>query len=135
NLAPAAPEIFLTLAICGVLLADVFLREEQRVVTYWLAMLALVGTAAVSAAYWAEGSVTTFAGSYVADDAASMLKMVAYLAVAIVLLYSRDHLLRSWLFQGEFSLLGLFGLLGIMVMLSAQSLLVIYRGLELLSLS
>jgi NADH-quinone oxidoreductase subunit N len=82
-----------------------------------------------------DGSVTTFAGSYVADSAASMLKMVAYLVVAIVFLYSRDHLVRTGLFQGEFFLLALFGLLGIMVMLSAQSLLIVYLGLEILSLS
>ncbi len=48
NYAAAAPEIFLGLAICVVLLVDVFLRDDQRNVTYVLAMLALIGTAAVT---------------------------------------------------------------------------------------
>ena len=48
NYAAAAPEIFLGLAICVVLLVDVFLKDEQRETTYVLSMLALIGTAAVS---------------------------------------------------------------------------------------
>ncbi len=51
NYAAAAPEIFLGLAICVVLLVDVFLRDDQRNVTYVLAMLALIGTAAMTAIF------------------------------------------------------------------------------------
>ena len=55
--------------------------------------------------------------------------------VALVFLYSRDYLVRAGLFKGEFFILGLFGLLGVMVMISANNLLILYLGLELLSLS
>ena len=131
----AASEIFLTGALCVVLLVDVFLKQEQRQVTYVLAMLALVGTAACSW-YWGSNQVlTTFAGSFIAGPAANVLKMVAYLVVALVFLYSRGYLEEHGLFRGEFFVLSLFGLLGIMIMISAHSMLTMYLGLELLSLS
>ena len=135
NLAPAAAEIFLALAICVVLLADVFLRDDQRNVTYVLAMLALIGTAGATWYFSVTSPVITFNGSFIADPAGGVLKMFAYIIVGIVFLYSREHLERSGLLKGEFFLLGLFGLLGIMIMISANSLLTLYLGLEVLALS
>ena len=81
NYAAAAPEIFLGLAICVVLLADVFLRDDQRNITYVLAMLALIGTAAVTALFPVTSTVVTFSGSYVTDPASGVLKMFAYITV------------------------------------------------------
>ena len=135
DLTAAAPEIFLAFAICVVLLVDVFLREEQRHITYVLSMLALVGTAALSAYFSVSEQVIAFSGSYVADPAGRVLKMFAYVVVGIVFLYSRDYLERTGLMKGEFFVLGLFGLLGIMIMISAHSLLTLYLGLEVLALS
>jgi NADH-quinone oxidoreductase subunit N len=131
----AAPEIFLTCAICVVLLVDVYLRDNQRQLTYILAMVALIGTALVSALFPVNAPVTEFSGSFIADPAGGVLKMISYLVVALVFLYSRDYLEQNGLFKGEFFVLGLFGLLGIMVMISANSMLTMYLGLELLSLS
>lgn len=135
NLAHAAPEIFLTAAICAVLIVDVFLKDEQRHITYLLSMLAIIGTAVVSAMFAVNSPVLAFNGSYITDPASLVLKMTAYLAVAVVFLYSRNYLKTVGLFKGEFFVLGLFGLLGIMVMISAHNLLTMYLGLELLSLS
>ena len=135
DLTAAAPEVFLALAICGLLLVDVFLRDDQRRVTYYLSIVALIGAAATSAYYMPETSIVAFDGSFVADPAGTVLKMVAYLTVAVVFLYSRDYLEASGLMKGEFFLLSLFGLLGIMVLVSAHNLLTLYLGLELLALS
>ena len=135
QLQPAMPEAFLALAICVVLILDVFLRDDQRNVTYVAAMLALVGTAAVTWYFQVTDTVVTFSGSFVADPASSALKMFAYIIVGVTFLYSREHLERSGLLKGEFFVLGLFGLLGIMVMISAHSLLPLYLGLEILALS
>src|SRR6185503_15303965 len=129
NYAAAAPEIFLGLAICVVLLVDVFLRDDQRETTYVLAMLALIGAAGVTAWFAAGQHVVTFAGSYVTDPASSVLKMFAYVTVGITFLYSREYLQNNGLPKGEFFVLGLFGLLGIMIMISAGSLLTLYLGL------
>jgi NADH-quinone oxidoreductase subunit N len=131
----AAAEIFLACAICAVLLVDTFLSDAQRGLTFRLTMLSLLGTAVCSFYYIPDGRVTAFSGSFVLDPASSVMKLSAYLIVALVFLYSRDYLIRAGLFRGEFFVLGLFGLLGIMVMLSANSLLTLYLGMELLSLS
>ena len=118
QLQPAMPEVFLAFAICVVLILDVFLRDDQRNITYVAAMLALIGTAAVTAYFQVTGTVVTFSGSFVADRASSVLKLFAYIIVGVTFLYSREHLERSGLLKGEFFVLGLFGLLGIMVMIS-----------------
>jgi NADH-quinone oxidoreductase subunit N len=131
----AGAEIFLAGAICLVLLVDVFLRQSQRHVTYLLAMLSLVGAALMTAFWGVDERTVTFSGSFVADPAGGVLKMFAYLVLALVFLYSRDYLDRRGLFKGEFFVLALFGLFGIMIMISAHSMLTMYLGLEVLSLS
>jgi NADH-quinone oxidoreductase subunit N len=135
NLTPALPEIFLGLAICAVLLVDVFLRDDQRQITYILAMLALIGVAGVTAYSRVDHEVIAFSGSFVTDPASTVLKLFAYIMVGVVFLYSRDYLDVNGLLKGEFFVLGLFGLLGIMIMISAHSLLTLYLGLEVLALS
>ena len=125
----------MALAICVVLLVDVFLRDDQRETTYVLAMLALIGTAAVTAYFAVGEQVVTFNGSYVTDPASGVLKMFAYVALGITFLYSREYLQNNGLLKGEFFVLGLFGLLGIMIMISAHSMLTLYLGLEVLALS
>lgn len=131
----AAPEIFLASAICIVLLVDVFLKQEQRQITYLLAMLSLIGAAIASIAANVQQPMVTFSGSFIADPAGGVLKLIAYLVLALVFVYSRNYLEEHGLFKGEFFILSLFGLLGVMVMISAHSMLTMYLGLELLSLS
>ncbi len=80
-------------------------------------------------------TVVTFSGSFVTDPASGVLKMFAYITVGVTFLYSREYLQNNGLLKGEFFVLGLFGLLGIMIMISAHSLLTLYLGLEVLALS
>src|SRR5688572_15902326 len=98
-------------------------------------MLALIGTAAVTVYFGVTEPVVTFSGSYVTDPASGVLKIFAYVALGVTFLYSREYLAVNGLLKGEFFVLGLFGLLGIMIMISAHSLLSLYLGLELLALS
>jgi NADH-quinone oxidoreductase subunit N len=135
NLTLAAPEIFLTTAICIVLLVDVFLRDDQRQITYVLSMLALLGTAGAQVLFDVSQQAIGFNGSFVADPAGNVLKMFAYVVTGVVFVYSRDYLAENGLLKGEFFILGLFGLLGVMIMISAHSLLTLYLGLEVLALS
>jgi NADH-quinone oxidoreductase subunit N len=135
NYAAAAPEIFLGLAICVLLVVDVFLRDDQRETTYVLAMLTLIGTAAATLYFAVGDQVVTFSGSFVTDPASGVLKTFAYVALGITFLYSREYLQNNELMKGEFFVLGLFGLLGIMIMISAHSMLTLYLGLEVLALS
>ena len=135
DLLPAAPEMTLLGLICVVLLADLFIEDEQRVITFWLSIAALIVTAASLVLTAPETRTVIFDGSYVSDQLSQVLKVAAVGVVAIGFLYARDYLQQNNLFKGEFYLLGLLGLLGIMVMISANSLLTMYLGMETVSLS
>jgi NADH-quinone oxidoreductase subunit N len=135
DLLTAAPEMTLLGLICVVLLADLFLDDEQRIVTFWISIAALFITAATLVLTAPETRTLLFDGSYVSDQLSRVLKLSAIGIVAVGFQYSRDYLQQNGLFKGEYYLLGLLGLLGIMVMISANSLLTMYLGLETLSLS
>lgn len=135
DLMPASPEIVLLLLICVVLITDVFLSDENRIVTFWISIATLVLTAWTLLAVAPDARTLLFDGSYVSDPLSQLLKLAATGMVALAFLYSRDYLKQNDLLRGEFFLLGLFGLLGIMIMISANSMLTMYLGLETLSLS
>ena len=131
----ASPEITLLTLICVVLVADLFIKDEHRVATVWLSVAALAVTAWALIATAPQSTTMIFGGSYVSDGLSQVLKLSAVGVVALGFLYARDYLQQNDLLRGEFYLLGLFGLLGIMIMISANSMLIIYLGLETLSLS
>jgi NADH-quinone oxidoreductase subunit N len=135
DFAPAAPEILLLALLCGVLLADLFVRDENRVVTFWLSVGALVLTGLSLAMTAPTESVLLFDGSYISDSLSQILKLTSVVLVGVGFVYARDYLQQNQLLKGEFYVLGLFGLLGMMVMMSANSMLTMYLGLETLSLS
>ena len=132
---PVLPELFVLTMACAVLVIDVFLEQRQRHITYGLAQVTLLGAALLILATYAQAPVTTMFGHYIKDAMGDLLKMFVCLASAAAFLYSRDYLRQRDLFKGEYFVLGLFGVLGMMVMISAHSLLSVYLGLELLSLS
>jgi len=135
GLQAAAAEIFLLTAICVVLLVDVFLSDRSRWITYALSLLSLAGAGLVTLEYGVAGRVDAFGGMFVADPMADVLKLFSYGMVAVSFLYSREYLQRRGLFRGEYFILGLVALLGIMVLISAGNLLTVYLGIELMSLS
>ncbi|HOW77321.1 MAG TPA: NADH-quinone oxidoreductase subunit NuoN [Candidatus Competibacteraceae bacterium] len=132
---PVLPEIFVLTLTCLILVIDVFLEQRQRHITYGLAQLTLLGAALLTLLTYSQAPVTTMFGHYIKDAMGDLLKLFIYLASAAVFLYSRDYLRQRNLFKGEYYVLGLFGVLGMMIMVSAHSLLSVYLGLELLSLS
>jgi NADH-quinone oxidoreductase subunit N len=131
----AAAEVFLLAAVCVILVVDVFLSERTRWVTYMLSLLALAGAAYMTVRYGVQTRVAAFDGMFVADPMGDVLKLFSYGTVAVSFLYSREYLQRRGLFKGEYFILGLVALLGVMVMTSAGNLLTVYLGVELLSLS
>ena len=141
NLIAAYPEIFLTIGITVVLLADLFLASAQRTLTYVLSLVVLAICAVLTIADYNSGATTyAFSNMYVSDPLANLLKLFSYLAVAITLVYSRGYvndraMVGQGMLGGEFYMLALFSLLGQMIMISANNLLIIYLGLELMSLS
>jgi len=135
ELLPAAPEITLLILICLVLVADLMISDENRVITVWLSIAALAITGWTLLASSPDTRTLLFGGSYVSDALSQVLKLAAVGFVAVGFLYSRDYLKQNELLKGEYYFLGLFGLLGMLVMISANSLLTMYLGLETLSLS
>jgi NADH-quinone oxidoreductase subunit N len=137
TLTPAVPEIVLAMMVLGLLVIDAFLDERDRHVSYWLAIFALVGTAALCAYTVVSGrpTVVTFQGMFVADLMSQVLKVATLLTVAATLVMSRSYLEARGLLTGEFLCLAIFGTLGMMVMISAHHFLTLYLGLELMALS
>jgi len=134
NFALALPEIFVLCMACIVLLVDLFVGERNRFVTYLMAQATLVGAMVLTLGLSSSEVQYTFGGSFIRDTMGDVLKAFIYLSTLIVFVYSRDYLRARQLFSGEYFVLGLFGVLGMMVMVSAHSLLTLYLGLELLSL-
>jgi NADH-quinone oxidoreductase subunit N len=134
--APATPEIWLTCAVCIVLLAEVFAGERRRALTPTLTLLSLAIGAALTVQY-AEVAHRTllFDGLYIADELGWALKLAGFVFVAVALLYSRTYLENRNILRGEYYVLTLTALLGIFVLISANSLLTLYLGVELLALS
>jgi NADH-quinone oxidoreductase subunit N len=132
----AIPEVYLVAAICAVLLIDVFAGDKRPGLTSTLTLLALAVGAALTVTL---GHIThhavLFDGMYVADELGYVLKLTGFLVVAVVLLYSRAYLEYRKILRGEYYVLTLTALLGIFVLISANSLLTVYIGVELLALS
>jgi NADH-quinone oxidoreductase subunit N len=131
----AAAEVFVVAALCVILVIDVFLTDRSRWLTYVLSLLTLAGAAYMTVRYGVQSRTIAFDGMYIADPMGDVLKLFSYGTVAVSFLYSREYLQRRGLFKGEYFILGLVALLGVMVMISAGSLLTVYLGVELLSLS
>jgi len=135
NLMSASAEIFLLVMACVILIADLLIRQSGRLGTYMLVQLTLLGCALITVGTHENGVVYAFNNMFVDDLMSDVLKLLSYLAISMMLVYSRQYLAVRGLFTGEFMALTLFALLGMMVMISASHFLTLYLGLELLSLS
>jgi NADH-quinone oxidoreductase subunit N len=135
TMAPAIPEIILLALVSVLLVIDVFLRDEDRLVTYWLTIVSLVGVALLALATTGRGATITFNGMFVSDLMSQSLKVFTLLTVAATILMSRSYLEARGMLTGEFLCLALFGTLGMMVMISAHHFITLYLGLELMALS
>ncbi|HYC41668.1 MAG TPA: NADH-quinone oxidoreductase subunit N, partial [Noviherbaspirillum sp.] len=139
NFAPVYPEIFLLIATSAILLIDMFLTEAKRNVTFMLAIVTLIVCAALNIADFGNPTTYTFNNMFVSDAMSNLLKVFSYIAVGMTLIYSRQYATERGMLGGtlggEFYVLALFALLGQMVMISGNNFLVIYLGLELMSLS
>ncbi|KAA0451897.1 MAG: NADH-quinone oxidoreductase subunit NuoN, partial [Candidatus Thioglobus sp.] len=131
----AAPEIFLLSAIVIVLLLDLFLTKSFKQVSYYLTQISLFITAILSYNLIGQPETIIFGNSFILDDIGSILKVFMLAAAMIAMVYSRHYLRQHQLFRGEYFVLILLSILGMMVMVSGYSLLTLYLGLEILSLS
>jgi NADH-quinone oxidoreductase subunit N len=136
NWALALPQIVLLVAACAVALVDLFVTDEQRRPTFWLSQVSLAVVAWLHFDLYAAGdSAYALQDLMVNDPMGQLLAGFACLATMVTLAYAQPYIAERDMLKGEFFSLSLLSLLGITVMTSANNFLVIYLGLELMSLS
>jgi NADH-quinone oxidoreductase subunit N len=135
DLMPALPEMVMLAMTCLVLVVDLFLPQEKRGLTLLLSVLTLAMVIGAVVLVAPVDAISSFGGSFILDQLAVVLKITVCAITILVFVYSRDYLVDHDIYKGEYYVLGLFATLGMMIMISAHSFLLVYLGLELLSLS
>jgi NADH-quinone oxidoreductase subunit N len=130
---PLLPEIVLVGAAFALLMLDLFVSERRRGIVHDLAVVALIAVATMIAT-GVGGQGTVLAGMFVRDDMADVLKIAVCAVSAAALVYSYGFLQERGLYKGEVAVLMLFGVTGMMLLISAGNLTMIYLGLEMLAL-
>jgi NADH-quinone oxidoreductase subunit N len=132
----AYPEMALLAMTCVIAIGDLFSNDPKRRLTFWLTQFALGVVAYMHWAY-ADSGLTLYGmqGMVVTDPMGHLLALFSTLAVMVTLAYAQPYIAEREMLKGEFFVLTLFMLLGIFVMVAANNFLVVYLGLELMSLS
>ena len=134
DLIPILPELVTLVLASTILLVDLYLKEEQKGINHTLAVIGLiVAIGAVGLAGGGERQVL-FDGSFVRDAMSDALKGLTFVVTLLAFAYAKDWLRDRGMLAGEFYVLALFAVLGMLIMISANSLLTVYLGLELLAL-
>ena len=130
------PEIVLLVMACVIALVDLGVKTPRRTLTYLLTLVTLGVVAAMEASYALGGQTFYgFGNMVVVDPMGSWLKCFSSVALMITVVYGRPYAAdRDMLRGGEFFTLTLFALMGMFVMISAHNFLVLYMGLELMTL-
>lgn len=133
DLLPLLPELVLVGGAFALLMLDLFLDDSRRIVTHLLA-IGLLLVAAWLAAAGIGGHGTVLGGMFVRDDMSDILKAGAAVLTALSLVYAWPFLRQRGLYQGEVAVLMLFAVAGMMLLISAGNLVMVYLGLEMLAL-
>lgn len=134
DLIPAMSEIAVLIMVCVALLGELFLGKRVKNITYITVQLTLIFAFVLSSFQLGLYRTTAFNGLYVSDDMGTLLKSMIYLTALLSFFYGRQYLDDRAVPKGDFYLLGLLSVLGMMVLVSAHALLTVYLGLELMSL-
>ena len=129
------PEFYLVAAACVLLLADAFMKPEQRWSLHWLSIVVMLLAGFMVIAGQPDVTVTAFGDMFIRDQTSEILKVFALLCTVLVFIYARPYLLDRKQYAGEFYTLMIFATIGVMLLVSAGNLVMIYLGLELLTLS
>ncbi|MBF6057278.1 MULTISPECIES: NADH-quinone oxidoreductase subunit NuoN [Thiomicrorhabdus] len=135
SFAPAMPEMVLLALASFILVADTFWSKRYQFATYYATQISLVVVGFLILASFTTEQVFTFNDSFVRDSFADILKLFTLIVSLGIFLFSREYLLQHKFYSGEFFVLGLFGILGMFVMISANNFIVLYMGLEIMSLA
>jgi len=128
------PEFYLVAAACLLLLLDAWMSPKQRNILHWVSILVVLVGIYLVVAGQPDVAVTAFGGMFVRDTAAEILKVFALLCTGLIFVFSRPYMRDRNLFQGEFYTLMIFATIGAMLLVSAGNLVMVYLGLELMTL-
>ncbi|MGP1718622.1 MAG: NADH-quinone oxidoreductase subunit NuoN [Methylophilus sp.] len=128
------PELVLLGMAMFILLLDLFILPQNRSIIYGLSQFTLFAAAFFTFKTHTPAVGFAFSHMFIDDTLSDVIKMMMYLGTSLIFIYSRKYLQDRNLYRGEFYAMVLFGLLGMMIMVSGHNLLTIYIGLELLSL-
>ena len=128
------PEVFVLSMAMIVLMTDLFIKSSSRWIIFALSQLTLLGGAYLTSQHFNHETQFAFSNMFVRDGLADLLKMVSYIGTSLIFFYSRSYMKDRDLYRGEYFSLVLFALLGMMIMISSHNMLLVYMGLELLSL-
>jgi NADH-quinone oxidoreductase subunit N len=134
NLIPVLPEIAVLVLASTVLLVDLYLDEGRKGVNHTLTLVGLLAAIGLTGVVGGGERLVVFDGSYVRDPMSDVLKVLILIVSLFAFVYAKDYLRDRGMLAGEYYVLGLFAVLGMMIMVSANSFLVLYLGLELLAL-
>ena len=99
---PALPEITLLVMACAVLLIDLFLRDDQRGISYGLTQLTLLGAAILAAWVARPEPQVLLHGHYIRDAMGDVLKVFLFAIALLTFIYSKGYLRRQGLLKGEY---------------------------------
>lgn len=135
NFSAAAPEIILLVALFGVLLMDLWTSDENRYITHYLSIGAMLLAVCAQLAVWSDKPALAMSNMYIADGISQFSKLAVYIGTAALFVYAKPYNQVRGMFKGEYYLLAMFAATGMSVMISSMHFLSAYVGLELLSLS
>lgn len=136
SLFAAIPEIFMAAMIVFILLVDAFIGEDKKSLNTAITIIALIGGYILQVAVFVPGKIqVAFNGMFILDSLAEGMKLFTYILSIVIVLYVKQYVNDKKVLKGEFYAIFLFSILGMLVMISANNLLILYVGLELLSLS
>lgn len=131
---PVLPEIIVAGMACLILVVDLFLPEENKDTGFVLSLLTLVAALMVLVAGYGEPPAVLFSGTIVIDDLSTVIRIGVVLSTLMLMIYARQYNRDRDLHKGEFHVLVLFGVTGMLVLAAANNLVTLYLGLELMSL-
>jgi NADH-quinone oxidoreductase subunit N len=130
-----APELLILIAAMTLLVGDTFWGHRYKALTFQLTLASIVVTGLVILASFSTTSVQLFNGAFIRDGVADILKLSMLFMTFFAFLFARDYLVQRNIERGEYYVLGLLSLLGMMVLASSYDMVTLFMGLEIMSLA
>ncbi|PZQ48545.1 MAG: NADH-quinone oxidoreductase subunit NuoN [Rhodovulum sulfidophilum] len=134
DLSVVAPEVLLAVLAMAGLMWGAYSRADVSRAVLWAAVFVMIAVG-LWVGFQPEGTATAFSGSFINDGFARFSKVMILFGAAAALAMSAEYLKRNELLKYEYPVLILLAAVGMMVMVSANDLIVLYLGLELQSLA